>query len=130
MKKLFSIVMLALFSVCALGSAKDTTYKARITYFSNGKLVACQKAKRGIVGVSVAAHPDFKFGTRISIPALAGISGNGNYIVHDRGPDVTAKRASRGKAYVFDIYVGSQANVRRLAYSKKVPMYMDVIVHK
>lgn len=130
MRKKFLSVMLALLSVSALGSAKDETYRARVTYFSDGKLVACQKAKKGIVGVSVAAHPDFKFGTRISIPALKGIVGDGQYVVHDRGPAVTKKIASRGRAYVFDVYVRTNSEVKRLAYSKAIPTYMDVIVHR
>ena len=129
MKK-FLIICMALFSLSQLGSAKETTYRARITYFQDGKQVAYQKQKKGVVGVSLAAHPNFKFGTKVEIPALKGIVGNGTYVVHDRGPAVTRKVASRGKAYVFDVYVGSSAAVKKLAYSKDVPMYMDVIVHE
>jgi hypothetical protein len=130
MRKKFLSVMLALLSVSALGSAKDKTYRARVTYYSDGKQVAWSKVKKGIVGVSVAAHPDFKFGTAITIPALAGVVGDGKYVVHDRGPAVTKKTASKGKAYVFDVYVPTSARVRQLAYSKSIPTYMDVIVHR
>lgn len=127
MKK-FLIICMALFSLSQLGSAKETTYRARVTYFQDGKKVAWSKQKTGVPGVTVAAHPDFKFGTKVEIPELKGIIGNGSYVIHDRGPDVTKKRASHGKAYVFDVYVSSSAAVRK--YAMKLPMYMNVIVHE
>ena len=111
-----------------MASAKDVKYRARITYYEDGKQVAWSKVKTAREGDSVAAHPVFKFGTRISIPALKGIVGDGEYVVHDRGPAVTKAVASGGKGYVFDVYVKSSARVRSLA--KSVPMYMDVIVHQ
>jgi 3D (Asp-Asp-Asp) domain-containing protein len=107
-------------------------YTARITYYSTdskwGNRVACQRSKRAKEGVSVAAHPNFKFGTKLYIPQLKGKIGNGNFIVQDRGGAVTSKKASRGKAYVFDIYVTSHSKIRKHAYSQ--PEYMKVYVQK
>jgi 3D (Asp-Asp-Asp) domain-containing protein len=107
-------------------------YTARITYYSTdkkwGNRVACQRSKRAKEGISVAAHPNFKFGTKLYIPGLKGKIGNGNFIVQDRGGAVTSKKASRGKAYVFDVYVTSHSKIRKHAHSQ--PEYMKVYVQK
>ena len=104
-------------------------YKARITYYNPdstwGSRVACPKTKKAIKGITVAAHPDFKFGTKISIPQLNGVVGDGNFVVQDRGPAVTKKKAAHGNAYVFDVYVES-TNISKI--TNKVPMWMDVYV--
>ncbi len=109
-------------------------YTARITYYSTdgkwGDRVACQRAKRAKEGVSVAAHPDFKFGTKIFIPGLKGKIGDGNFIVHDRGGAVTSKKASKGKAYVFDIYVTSHSKISKYAHSQPEYMKVYVVKHK
>ena len=113
-------------------SKYSQVYTARITYYSTdskwGNRVACQSSKRAKEGVSVAAHPNFKFGTKLYIPQLKGKIGNGNFIVQDRGSAVTKKKASRGKAYVFDIYVTSHSKIRKYAHSQ--PEYMKVYVVK
>jgi len=105
-------------------------YTARITYYSTdnrwGNKVACQQAKYAKEGVTVAAHPDFKFGTRVYIPELKGKIGDGSFIIQDRGGAVTSKKASRGKAYVFDIYVASHSKIRKYAHSQSE--YMKVYV--
>ena len=107
-------------------------YNARITYYSTdgkwGDRVACQRSKRAKEGITVAAHPDFKFGTKVFIPGLKGKIGDGNFIVQDRGGAVTSKKASRGKAYVFDIYVTSHSKISKYAYT--LPEYMKVYVVK
>lgn len=103
---------------------RTETVRARITYYSMGQQVAWSKQKRGIPFVSCAAHPRFPFGTKVSIPALRGKVGSGEFVVHDRGPAVTSRKASSGKTAVIDIYVGSKANVRKFMYS--MPMYADV----
>lgn len=126
MKK-FLVLCMALLSVSSLGSAKDTTVRARVTYYSGDKYVACPKTKYPKVGVSVAAHPRFKFGTKITIPALKGVVGDGEFIVQDRGPAVTKRTASGGKTPVFDVFVSSKSRIRDLM--TEVPDYVDVIVH-
>jgi 3D (Asp-Asp-Asp) domain-containing protein len=107
-------------------------YTARITYYSTdgrwGNKVSCQKTRYAKEGITVAAHPNFKFGTKLYIPGLKGKIGNGNFIVQDRGGAVTSKKASRGKAYVFDIYVTSHSKIRKFAYSQ--PEYMKVYAVK
>ena len=139
--KIISLVISCLMLSCApIALAKDNkaipkysqVYTARITYYSTdgkwGSRVACQRSKRAKEGVSVAAHPNFKFGTKLYIPQLKGKIGNGNFIVQDRGGAVTSKKASRGKAYVFDIYVTSHSKIHKYAYSE--PEYMKVYVLK
>lgn len=134
MRKIKILILSAialLISNCSL-NAKEVEYTARITYYSNdikwGNKVACQKQKRAIHGVTIAAHPNFKFGTKVRIPALKKYLGNENFVVHDRGSAVTSKKASKNGEYVFDVYVTSRANVRRFASS--APMYMKVYVKK
>ena len=104
-------------------------YKARITYYNPdstwGSKVSCPKTKRAIKGVTIAAHPDFKYGTKVSIPKLAGVVGDGTFVVQDRGPAVTKKSASNGQGYVFDVYV---SNTKISTITKRVPMWMDVYV--
>ena len=139
--KIISLVISCLMLSCApIAIAKDNkaiskysqVYTARITYYSTdgkwGNRVACQSSKRAKEGVSVAAHPNFKFGTKLYIPQLKGKIGNGNFIVQDRGSAVTKKKASRGKAYVFDIYVTSHSKIHKYAHSQ--PEYMKVYVQK
>jgi hypothetical protein len=108
---------------------KRRHYRARITYYnpdsSWGSKVACQKTKKAIKGVTIAAHPDFKYGTKVSIPGLAGVVGDGNFVVQDRGPAVTKKSASGGQGYVFDVYVNT---TKITTITKRVPMWMDVYV--
>lgn len=112
----------------------QTRYKkvtCRITYYTPdkkwGSQVAAPGVKKAIQGLTVAAHPDFKFGTKISIPRLKGIMGDGLFVVQDRGSAVTKKKASRGKAYVFDIYLSS---TNYLKYYTRLPAYMDVYIAK
>ena len=132
MKKFLSVCV-ALLCVLSLSPAKEIdgkVYKARVTYYSTdakwGNRVACQQAKFAKEGISVAAHPMFKFGTKLEIPALKGIIGDGEFIVQDRGPAVTKKVASRGKTLVYDVYVASHAKIRKMKTA--VPDYVDVIV--
>ncbi|MCK5870175.1 MAG: hypothetical protein KAG45_05975 [Methyloprofundus sp.] len=106
--------------------------RARITYYSVGQdkygsRNADPSSKRSKIGVTVAAHPKFKFGTKLSIPGLKGIVGDGNFVVQDRGGAVTRKVASKGKHYVFDVFVTPS---QRRKYMYKLPMYMDVEVLK
>lgn len=107
--------------------AEVKTYTARITYYSTdkkwGNRVACTKTKYAKEGITIAAHPNFKFGTKVYIPALKNIIGDGIFTVQDRGVDVTNKVASRNKSYVFDVYVTSSNKVHiharnRLEYMK------------
>lgn len=112
---------------------KAEKYTARITYYSVGQdkwgdKVACPKTYRAKEGITVAAHPNFKFGTKVHIPKLKGVIGDGDFIVQDRGSWVTSKKAAKGKAYVFDVYTRSPKERKRHAYNR--PMYMDVYVYK
>jgi 3D (Asp-Asp-Asp) domain-containing protein len=105
--------------------------KSRITYYSVGEdkwgdLVACPKTPRAKEGITVAAHPDFPFGTKIKIPSLSGIIGDGIFIVQDRGSAVTKKKASKGKCHVFDVFVKTKKIMHK--HANKNNMYMDVYV--
>jgi len=106
--------------------------RARITYYSVGQdkfgaQNADPNSRRSRVGVTIAAHPKFKFGTKVVIPKLKGVVGDGEFIVQDRGSAVTRKAASNGKAYVFDVFVTPS---QRRRYGSRLPEYMDVYVTK
>lgn len=104
---------------------------ARITYYSVGQdkwgdLTACPETPRAKEGITVAAHPEFDFGTEVYIPGLKDKIGDGKFIVQDRGSAVTKKKASKGKHYVFDVFVKNKSLLRKHAYNR--PMYMEVYV--
>lgn len=120
-------------TVYAAPPASNTrVVNARITYYCGrdkwGSRVACPKTIRANRGLTVAAHPDFKFGQKIYIPKLKNIIGDGYFNVQDRGSAVTSRLASKGKAYVFDVYVSSYNELKR--NSRKLPMYMDVHISR
>jgi len=104
---------------------------ARVTFYSPdpkyGSRVADSRIKKAIRGVTVAAHPDFKFGSHISIPALKNKFGDDKFIVQDRGTAVTRKTASGGKGYVFDIFVNTSSEVKTLAKSTPAWTYVYVM---
>lgn len=117
------------------GSEQKRKYKkikARITYYTADKKygihVADPKTKHAIEGVTVAAHPKYKFGSAVYIPSLKNKIGDGNFIVQDRGSAVTSKRAAKGKGYVFDVYVKSHTTLKQMA--ETMPMWMDVHVYE
>lgn len=86
-------------------SPKPNQIVARITFYhGDTKTSSGAKPQKGI---TVAAHPDFKFGTRVKIKELSRHFGDSEFVVQDRGSAVTKKKASHGKAYVFDVFVNS-----------------------
>ena len=138
MKNIFLLIMLAL-SICTktLGSAKqqqkEEIYWARITYYTDdgkwGNQVAWNSVDHAKKGVTVAAHPQFPFGTKVSIPELNGkLDRDAEFVVQDRGSAVTSKKASRGKTFVFDVYVKNKKEVQ--AYARNTAAYMKVIVRR
>lgn len=109
--------------------AKDQWITARITYYTPespyGRRVAWSKIKAAKEGITIAAHPKLPFGTKVEIPELKGVVGNGStFIVQDRGPAVTTKKASRGKTDVIDVFVNSEKKLRKITKTK--PKYMKI----
>ena len=133
--KVIVVLLMAMLTSCVSNltqeKQKKEKYTARITYYSVGQdkwgdKVACPQTPRAKEGITIAAHPQFKFGTKVHIPQLKDKIGDGNFIVQDRGGAVTKKKAAKGKAYVFDIFVSNQTKMWKHAYNR--PMYMDVYV--
>ena len=135
------IILTILLSSCSIVAEKNsnapkTTWekvRARITYYSPhqdkwGSRVADPNTSRAKKGVTIAAHPRFKFGTEVHIPELKNTFGTKGFIVQDRGSAITSKKASKGKHYVFDVFVSSKAEIEKM--SKKYPAYMDVYIKK
>lgn len=106
---------------------------SRITYYTKYEdkwrdKVAMSPKMRAKQGVTVAAHPNFRFGTRILIPDLFGkLDQDSLFVVQDRGGAVTSKKASGGKKYVFDVYLACN-NRKMRSFAEKHPKYMDVFV--
>ena len=132
--KFIIVFFFVLASSCTTSMLTDNSnviLKSRITYYSVGEdkwgdLVACPKTPRAKEGITVAAHPDFPFGTKIKIPSLSGIIGDGIFIVQDRGSAVTKKKASKGECHVFDVFVKTKNIMYK--HANKNNMYMDVHV--
>ena len=133
------ILSLSLFSCTPYYSSKGSiepsykTVRARITYYHCyqdkwGCRVSDPKTKKAIQGITIAAHPDFVFGTKLFIPELTNIHGDGNFIVQDRGNDVTKKKASKGKGYVFDVYCNNVKTYNKMR--KNNPEWMEVRVYE
>jgi len=133
--KVIVVLLMAMLTSCVSNltqeKQKKEKYTARITYYSVGQdkwgdKVACPQTPMAKEGITIAAHPQFKFGTKVHIPQLENKIGDGYFIVQDRGGAVTKKKAAKGKAYVFDIFVKNQKLMWNHAYNR--PMYMDVYV--
>lgn len=105
-----SLLPLLLIPACAPIKPVEKPIWARVTFYhayedKYGAKVAASPKIRNKPGVGVAAHPDFPFFTEIRIPALKGkLDSDDKFTVIDRGSAVTKKRASRGGAYVFDVF--------------------------
>jgi len=135
-KKLLTSIIAILLASCTATSTESPqlTYTrqhtARVTYYypqpPYGSKVACSKTKYAKEGITIATHPDFKFGTKLYIPELKNSVDDGYFIVQDRGPAVTSKRASNGRAYVVDVFVKSRSRLQHL--TKTEPAYMKVYV--
>jgi hypothetical protein len=111
-------------------AGKEVSHFSRITYYTeHGGPVACPRSKIAITGITIAAHPDFKIGTRVFIPALKNspIDDDGIFVVQDRGPAVTSKKASRGKRYVFDVCINPK-DKRMLKFAQTMSENMDVFI--
>ena len=130
--RLFILAFLFVGALQGVTKPKKETYRARITYYCGddkwGNLTADPATPRAVSGVTVAAHPDFPFGTKVFIPELKGHVGDGHFIVQDRGAWVTSKKASGGEAYVFDVYVPTKREQDMHATER--PMYMEVHVFR
>ena len=135
-----SLALVLSLSCCSVASNSGTTspditagrkVRARITYYCPGEdrygsRVASQGVKKAKTGTTVAAHPDFKFGTRVYIPALKNKIDDGKFIVQDRGRAVTSKKAAHGHAYVFDVFVASNRAIKKM--TQHTPEWTDVYI--
>lgn len=128
---LITTIIFAIMGMCRASTKKGwRKLKCRITYYHPhqdkwGSQVAHPKVSRAKEGVTVAAHPDFEFDEKIFIPELSGKLGDGYFQVQDRGAAVTKKKASKGSAYVFDIFVSTISKYKTQLKNKE---YMVVYV--
>jgi len=97
-------------------------YLARVTYYWTGHITSL--GKKPVAGHTIAVDPKIiPYGSKIHIPKMGK-----TYVAGDCGPDVTAKKASRGKTIVVDVYCSSKGQADKLI--KKFPMYMLIKVEK
>lgn len=110
------ILMLASSTVAMADGEPKRGFLARITYYVDHQTAS---GAEPVQGDTVAAERAFKFGTKFYIPDLKKkVGGNGVFIVQDRGPWVQARKASRGKLPVIDVYVSSRAQLKALTKHK------------
>lgn len=126
-----TIILLFVCANISLVSAKEKIW-ARITFYnpqeSGGWKVAAPNFGRNKQGVGIAAHPHFKFFTKVEIPALKGVlNKDGVYTVLDRGSAVTSKKAAKGKAYVFDVFTAKTGREFD-RFVKSMPTWAWVII--
>lgn len=136
---LISLISLLLFTGCAhngleIGLKSVKRIKGISTLYcpyedKYGSKIAMSSKMRAKDGYTVAAHSDFRFGTKIYIPSLLGFRGNKNAIfeIQDRGKWIESKKASKGKEYIFDFYVNTtKRKMIRLAANipKEIDLYL------
>ena len=92
--------------------------KVRVTFYARGEDKWGSKTASGVrakPGVTVAAEHSVPFGTRVRIPALVPIFGDGDFVVQDRGSAVESRKASGGLLPVIDVFAGDKRTMKRLA---------------
>lgn len=127
-----TIILLFVCASISAVSAGEKKIWARITFYnpkeSGGWEVSAPNIKRNKQGWGVSAHPDFKFFTKVEIPALKGVlNKDGVYTVLDRGSAVTSKKAAKGKAYVFDVFTAKTGREFD-RFVKSMPTWAWVII--
>lgn len=115
------------------------SFTARVTYwspvedgYSFGKRVAWHSEIRAKEGITVAVDASkIAYGTRILIPALKGVLGDGVFTAQDTGSAVKSLKAipkvkRKEINHVIDIYVETNEKMNYL--SNRMPRYMEVII--
>ena len=116
-------------------SDKVRTVRARVTYYEPRSCPYGNVTSTGrfaTEGVTVAVDPRvIPYGSRVRIPALDGLVGDGWFLAQDTGSAVKSRKASRhwgSRAPVVDVYVASARKLRQV--EKAVPMFCQVEVHR
>lgn len=120
---------------------KNKPFLARITYWSPeepnyhfGRQIASDPKKQATEANTVAIDPSkIKYGTKLFIPKLRDVVGDGYFVAEDTGSAVKKMRAipktKRNEVnHVIDIYVANNAKMHELA--QKMPHYMEVYVYE
>ena len=103
--------------------------KARVTFYNKhedkfGSRIAMTSAFRACEGRTMAAPRVLPFNTRVMVPQLVGIVGDGKFNIEDRGGALES--AYRHGQLRLDVYVASRAKFRRLKY--EMSEYMEAII--
>lgn len=118
MKFLILFLSLALVACVSKPAPQPKNYfLARVTFYTDCPVYGKKTAStvNAVEGTTVAAAKSVPFYTKYEIPRLKEwMSTDGEFVVHDRGPDVCKRRASKGKYPVIDVYVSSEAKVHKL----------------
>jgi 3D (Asp-Asp-Asp) domain-containing protein len=101
---------------------------ARLTFYNKhedkyGSHIASSSRRRATAGHTLAAESAFPFGTKVHIPVLDKILGDGHCVVEDRGSAVERRKASRGLTPVFDLYAETKKKMKQ--WAKLIPAYVQ-----
>lgn len=108
-------------------SAPVSSIRARVTIYNpyedrfHSRVAIGGRAREG---VTMAAPSAFAFGSKVTVPQLSGVVGNGQFIVEDRG--TALERAYRHGQIRLDVYVSTRSKLRQLKY--ELPEFMDATV--
>lgn len=124
------------FALCDLarGEPEVRKFKARVTYYEPRSCPYGNVTSTGryaTEGVTVAVDPKIiPYGSRVRIPEVDGLVGDGWFLAQDTGSAVKSRKASRrwgSRAPVVDVYVASFDRMTNA--EAKVPMFCMVEVH-
>jgi 3D (Asp-Asp-Asp) domain-containing protein len=88
-----------------------------------GSRIASSAKRRATIGKTLAAESAFPFGTRIHIPILDKLLGDGHCVVEDRGSAVQKRRASQGRYPVLDLYAETKKKMKQ--WARLIPAYVQ-----
>jgi hypothetical protein len=120
----FALLFALLFTSCAPLPHCPPKTMARITFYGPhedhfGSRIAI--GGRAHEGTTMASPKAIAFNTSVSVPALAGVVGNGCFVIQDRGSAL--EKAYRHGQLRLDVYVASRKRLRQLKYGE--PEYME-----
>ncbi len=127
--RLLTLALIVLGGCQATVQTPKRTVRARVTLYDSyhdkyGSRIAMTNKLRAIEGRTMAAPSAIAFNTRVTLPLLAGIVGNGKFNIEDRGSAL--EKAYRRGQLRLDVYVANRKKCRQLGVS--LPEVMEATI--